>query len=115
VDVAEEEPTHGELARRLDDMRAELRLMIPSLVGRAEYLADQRATDQRINTVVNRVDDVRRTHDEDMRALNDRLTADTDRATANKRSWREALWVGLLPTLVAVLMGLATVWIAIRH
>jgi ABC-type thiamine transport system ATPase subunit len=113
--VADEEPTHGELARRLDDLRADLRSMMPNLIGRAEYVADQRALDQRLVIVTSRIDDVRKQHTEDIRAVNGRITGDTDRNVTNKQAWRNALWVGFLPAMVATLIGIITIWVASRH
>ena len=79
--MADEEPTHGELARRLDSLHTDLRTMVSGLVGRAEYVADQKAVDARFAVVHERLDDVRRQHSEDIRAVNERITGDNDTQT----------------------------------
>ncbi len=116
--MADEEPTHGELARRLDALRDDLRLMIPGLIGRAEYVADQRGVDQRFTVLSRGLDEARNQHAEDVRALNERITSNVTREDEDKQSWRNALWVGLLPAMAALLVGVAGIIVSIylaRH
>jgi hypothetical protein len=113
--MAAEEPTHGELARRLDSLHADLRAMAAGLVGRAEYVADQKAIDQRFQVVHERLDDVRRQHAEDIRAVNERVTGGSDARTADRQSWRGVLWTGLLPAIVVLVMGVITIYVSAHH
>jgi hypothetical protein len=102
-----DEPTNGELGRRLNDIAALLR----DVVGSREYAADQRAIDRRLAALDRDFQDFRVKHAEDIRAVDaritsevervdDRINADHERAETNKHSWRNALWVGVFPALV---------------
>jgi hypothetical protein len=99
-----DEPSNAELGRRLDDI---WRLLQP-LIGRAEYTADQRAAERRLADITADIDDVRRQHTEDIRAVNERQTA-AERATRQGRThWQTLIFTGLIPAAVAAI----AIWVS---
>lgn len=82
------------------------------IVGSPEYEADRRGNDHRFAELAADVEDLRRQHAEDIRAVKGEITADREHREANKHSWRNALWVGALPALVAAVGVIVSLWIA---
>ena len=103
-----DEVSTGELARRLDTIQ----VILASLVGRAEYGADLRATEHRLAELAADIDDARRQHAEDIRAVHQRMTDAARDAKEHRLSWRTAFWSGILPALVVLLGILVQVWLA---
>ena len=99
-DVADE-PTNGELARRLDDI---LRL-VAGLVGHAEYAAEMRRVDERVA-------DMRRDFDEKLKAVHQRITDEQQVTAAHRMSWRTIIYTGLVPAAVVLASILVQLWIA---
>ena len=103
-----DEPSNGELGRRLDVIQH----LLQDLVGRAEYNARQEAADRRFAELAADIEDTRRQHSEDIRAVHQRL-ADADRKSQEHRlSWRTAFWSGILPALVVLAGILVQIWLA---
>lgn len=98
------EPTNGELSRRLDTLSASLAQM----VGRGEYIADQRGIGERFENVTRRMDDIRRELAEDIRAVRD----DAKQAREARQGWRTIIYTGLIPALVVLLSILVQIWLA---
>lgn len=103
-----DEVSTGELARRLDTIQ----ITLAGLVGRAEYAADLRATEHRMSELAADIEDARRQHAEDIRAVHQRITDGARDAKDHTMSWRNALYVGVLPALVVLLSILAQIWLA---
>lgn len=103
-----DEPTNAELGRRLELIQQTL----ASLVGRAEYSADQRGTDYRFSEISRVIDAERRERAEDITAVNQRITDQAKAGEEHRMHWRGLLWQGALPALVALLSVLVTLWIA---
>jgi hypothetical protein len=101
-----DEPTNGELGRRLDQIYGSLQ----ALIGRAEYDAGQRALDLRLAGVNRDLEDLRRQHAEDVEKLNTRITEEA-KTTAARGQWKTTILVGLIPSLVALLAILVTIWL----
>lgn len=99
-----EEPTNGELARRLDDLKT----LVVGLVGRHEYDADKRAIEARFDEMGARLEDVRHQHHEDIRVVHERISAGNTSGVQNRQHWQSLLWQGLLPALVAAV----GIWVA---
>lgn len=114
-----DEPTNGELARQLADIKQ----LLTGVVGSREYAADARALDRRLGDIERDIAEERRDRvaalalekqerADAVKAVNDRVTA-SDAAGANSRQhWRTLLWTGALPATVALLGVLAALWIA---
>lgn len=114
-----DEPSNGELARRLDDIRH----MLGSVVGHPEYAADKRALDYRLTDMgdeiaqerrdrVDAIDLERRERAEAVKAVNDRITEQATAGLEHRRHWRELLWQGALPALATIVIGLLALWAA---
>lgn len=111
------EPTNGELDRRLDTIQG----LVQGLIGRQEYLADQRATDRRMADVeadVKGLDSkfaeaLREVHarvDRTDRELSARIDAQAAQAGMQRRHWQELIFIGVLPAVAVVLVYLLGVW-----
>lgn len=102
----DEQPSNWELGRRLDEIGRNL----GALVGRPEYSSDQRALEHRLSDLARDLEDVRRKHDDDVRMLDARITAEA-KAAAERGQWKTTLLAGLIPSLVAVAAILVTIWL----
>jgi hypothetical protein len=120
-----DEPSNGELARRLDDIA---RILL-GLVSRAEYTADQRHTEHRFAELEHDIAEKRRGHDEDMREMRVELTklrdetkdvrekvgeklAERDRSSSV--NFRQAIYNGIVPGIFLVITLLVTVFLAFK-
>lgn len=103
-----EEPTNGELGRRLDTIQ----LTLSGLISRPEYAADLRTTEHRITELMADVEDARRQHAEDVRALHERIGEAAKEAREQRLSWRTVLWTGLLPGVLVLVSVLVQVMLA---
>jgi hypothetical protein len=102
-----DEPSNAELARRL----ADITLLLQQVVGRPEYTADQRLGEHRFTEIERDIEDVRRTHIEDIKDILKRLE---EQAKAKGSNLRQALYNGLLPAIFLVVGLLVTVLLAFK-
>ena len=113
-----DEPTNGELARQLADIKQ----MLTGVVGAREYAADSRALDRRLGDIERDIAEERRDrvsamgqerHEraEAVKAANDRITAAENAGITARDHWRTLLWTGALPAAVALLGILVTLYI----
>jgi hypothetical protein len=111
-----DEPTNGELARQLADIKQ----MLAAVVGHPEYAADKRALDYRFSDLASdlaeerhqraaAIEQERRDRDTAIKAINDRIDAGRD----TRMHWRTLLWTGVLPAAVALIGVIVT--IALSH
>jgi hypothetical protein len=107
ADVADE-PTPGELSRRLDAFATELR----TLIGRAEYSSDQRGLEHRFTDLGHDIEDVRRQHAGDIKDVNDRITREADKSAARQLGWRTLIFTGLVPAAIAGAAILVQIWLS---
>ena len=111
-----DEPTNGELARRLDDIFRN----IQGLIGSAQYIADQRRIDDRLDQVRRDLSESAATSRRPGRcpATSRRRHAST-RASPTKQSarpshasrWKQILYTGLVPAFVVFLSILVQIWL----
>jgi hypothetical protein len=100
-----DEPSNGELGRRLDDLGRMLR----EVIGRPEYGEFKLALDHRFNQLVEAVADLRRTHDEDIKDLQRRFA---DAEQERKKTIRDRIYDGLIPTMLIVVSFIGALYIA---
>lgn len=94
-----DEPSNGELGRRLD----EIRILVQGLVSRPEYAADQRALEHRLTGLERDIEDVRTQHAKDI-----------DAVTASRLSWRGIFYTGIVPAVLVLIGVLVQIWLATR-
>lgn len=102
-----DEPSNAELARRL----TEIALLLQQVVGRPEYTSDQRHVEHRFTEIERDLDDVRRTHAEDIKEVFRRFD---EQSKAGGSNLRQALYNGLLPAVFLVVSLLVTVLLAFK-
>ncbi|MFI6732123.1 hypothetical protein ACIBI9_04250 [Nonomuraea sp. NPDC050451] len=113
-----DEPSPGELSRRLDGVV----MSLAQLIQRAEYAADQRLIERRFTDVEGDVNELRRTLLDEVRALRGDLAAAVTRLEAadekreEKRggNLKQMIYSGILPTLFILLTIAVQVWLAPR-
>jgi hypothetical protein len=116
--VVADDVTTGELARSI----GELKSMVGGLISRHEYAADQRAVGYRFSEFATDIQDLRNQHNDDVKALHDRITdqgkafneqiaKDRQRAEDNRVNWRGHLLTGVIPALVALAGVLVTIYV----
>jgi len=102
-----DDPTLGEIGRRLAEMASDVR----DLPGRAEYTSDRRGLDYRFSELGRDLEDIRKRHAADFQEINRRISAELKEAIAKRQSWRQIIYTGLIPALVALLAILAQIWL----
>lgn len=102
-----DEPSPGELSRRIDGLTA----MYAQMVTRAEYTAEQRLVDRRFVEVEKDVADLQRLLAEDVKALKASIDAAADKRGSNMR---QAVYAGVLPAVLVLLGIVVQIWIALR-
>jgi hypothetical protein len=102
-----DEPSNADLARQL----ADIRLLLQQVVGRPEYTADQRLTEHRFTEIERDIEDVRRTHVDDIK---DVLKRFDDQTKSSGTNIRQALYNGLLPAIFLVVGLLVTILLAFK-
>jgi hypothetical protein len=107
VFVADDTVTTGELSRSI----AELKLMVGGLINRNEYAADQRAAGYRFAELAADIQELRQQHNDDIKAINDRITKDRQQADESRVNWRGHLLTGVIPALVAFAGVLVTIYV----
>lgn len=101
------EPNNAELGRRLN----EIAILLQQVVGRPEYTADQRLAEHRFTEIERDIEDVRRTHGEDIKDVNKRID---EHAKTSGTNLRQALYNGLLPAIFLVVGLLVTILLAFK-
>jgi hypothetical protein len=102
-----DEPTNGELGRRLDDITRS----VQRLVSQAQYAADQRRIDDQVAAVRRELTDARRDLGEELAQIHQRITDEAKRAAESRQSWRTILYTGLIPALVVLLSIIVQIWL----
>lgn len=113
-----DEPSPGELSRRLDGLTA----MLAQLIQRAEYAADQRLIERRFTEVESDVSQLQRALLDEVRGLRSALDAAVSRLEAadekreEKRggNFKQMIYSGILPTLFILVTIAVQVWLAPR-
>lgn len=106
-----DEPSNGELGRRLDAIHQ----LVQGLVGRLEYAEYQRALEHRLTNIDRDIEDVRTQHAKDIKDVR-REHADSLRSAGeNRLSWRAVVYAGLLPALLVLVSILVQIWLAKGH
>lgn len=103
-----DEPTNRELAWRLDQIQSTL----SGAVGRLEYIADKRGTDQRLDTLERGISEAKRSGFEAIGRVNARMDEHEKSHKAAGVRWQTLLWTGVLPVLVAAIGVLATLYLS---
>lgn len=102
-----DDPTPGELARRLDEiLRA-----IQGLVSRGEFTAEQRHVEHRFTELERDQEELRRTHAEDIKDLRQQLAEQSKTGSSN---FRQAIYNGALPSILLLVSMLVTVLLTLR-
>lgn len=102
-----DEPGNAELARRLDAITA----LLQQVVGRPEYTADQRHTEHRFTEIERDIEDVRKTHTDDINAIRGMLS---EAAKSRSTDWKQAIYSGLLPAVFLAASLLVTILLAFK-
>jgi len=102
-----DEPSLGELSRRIDHMIAAQ----AQLVQRTEYTADRRYDDRRFAEIEADLAELRRTLSDELKALKTSIDAATEKRGTNVR---QAVYAGLLPALFMMVSIVVQIWIAAR-
>jgi Skp family chaperone for outer membrane proteins len=98
-----DEPTIGELSRRLDGVTA----MMAQLVQRGEYASDQRLSERRFSESERRFTEL----EQDVAEIRKAMEKTVEKRQTNAR---QALYAGILPA-VFILLGIAVqIWLAAR-
>lgn len=101
------EPNNAELGRRLN----EIVILLQQVVGRPEYTADQRLAEHRFTEIERDIEDVRRTHTEDIKAIGALLDKAAERRGTD---WKQAVYNGLLPAVFLAVTLLVTILLAFK-
>ncbi|MGR6922543.1 hypothetical protein ACU635_50530 [[Actinomadura] parvosata] len=102
-----DEPSIGELSRRIDHVIATQ----AQLVQRTEYQADRRYDERRFAEMEADLAELRRQLNEDLRALKTSIDAATEKRQSNVR---QAVYAGILPAVLVLLGIVVQIWIALR-
>jgi hypothetical protein len=103
--LADVEPSNTELAYRL----AEIKEIVQDIPGRREYTEYQLRVEVRFKDQAEDIADLRKTHDEDIKAVHRRLDEDRQRRGAD---WRQLLYSGIAPFAVGILLLAITAWMS---
>lgn len=103
-----DEPSNGELGRRLDSIQT----MLGGLVGRLEYDAEQRSFAIQLRDLAQDLAEERREREKSDEMLARRLDEQARAAADHRLSWRTVLWTGLLPAVMVVLGIVVQLWLA---
>ncbi|MEV6036048.1 hypothetical protein AB0L65_33175 [Nonomuraea sp. NPDC052116] len=102
-----DEPSLGELARRIDHVT----MTLAQLVQRAEYTADRRYDDRRFAELESDVAELRRQVTEELKALKQSIDTATEKRGSNAR---QAVYAGLLPALFMMVSIVVQIWLAAK-
>jgi hypothetical protein len=101
-----DEPTNGELARRLDGIGQSLH----DLVQRGEYAEYQRGIDHRYSEASHDIEELRLRQQKSEAEIRAWVAEELSKINARDQ-WRITLMVSILPTLAAILGILVTIWL----
>lgn len=99
------EPSNTELAWRL----AEIKEIVQDIPGRREYTEYQLRVEVRFKDQAEDIADLRKTHDEDIKAVHRRIDEDRNRRGGD---WRQLLYSGIAPFTIGVLLLVFTTWMS---
>ena len=102
-----DEPSIGELSRRIDH----LTMTLTQLVQRTEYTADRRYDDRRFTEIEADVGEMRREFTNELRALKASIDAATEKRGSNVR---QAVYAGLVPALFMMISIVVQIWLAAK-
>lgn len=102
-----DEPSLGELSRRIDHVIATQ----AQLVQRTEYTADRRYDDRRFAEIEADHTELRREITEELKALKASIDAATEKRGTNVR---QAVYAGLLPALFMMVSIVVQIWLAAK-
>ncbi|MEU8247392.1 hypothetical protein [Nonomuraea sp. NPDC048916] len=99
-----DEPSPGELARRLVDLQhAAQRFMSQEL-----FVAEQRATERRLTTIERDLSGLASRLDGEIKALTTRMEARERERGAN---WRQSVYAGVIPAALLLVSLLVQIWL----
>ncbi|MFI6296696.1 hypothetical protein ACIBEJ_34260 [Nonomuraea sp. NPDC050790] len=113
-----DEPTLGELSRRIDGLTS----MLAQLVTRAEFSAEQRLVERRFSEIEGDVGDVRRALLSEVTGLRTALegavarleAADEKREDKRGSNLRQMVYAGLIPAVLVVLSTVINIWMTTK-
>lgn len=99
-----DEPSNGELARRLDDISR----LLQGMVSQGQYNAELRLAEHRFTEIERDIEDVRKTHADDIKEVlrrlddaNKDILRNLEQGTKERTSnWRQALYGALIPSIL---------------
>lgn len=102
-----DEPSTGELARRLVDLQhASQRLMSQEL-----FVAEQRAIERRFMTLERDVEEIENRFDGEIKSLVTRMEARERERGAN---WRQSVYAGVIPAALLLVTLLVQAWLSLN-
>lgn len=102
-----DEPSTGELARRLIDLQhASQRLMSQEL-----FVAEQRAIERRFMTIERDFEVLEDRFDSEVKALATRIEARERERGAN---WRQSVYAGVIPAALLLVSLLVQIWLSLN-
>ena len=102
-----DEPSLGELSRRIDHMTS----MLGQLVQRTEYTADRRYDDRRFAEIEADLAELRRTWTDELNGLKQSIDAATEKRGSNVR---QAVYAGLIPAVLVMVSIIVQIWLAAK-
>jgi hypothetical protein len=99
-----EEPSAGELSRRLNDISSALQRATTQEL----FVAEQRHIERRFNEIERDLQELRRRHDDELRALTSRLESRDQQRGAN---WRQGVYAGIIPAALFLISLLVQIWL----
>ncbi|WP_214319770.1 hypothetical protein [Nonomuraea sediminis] len=102
-----EEPSTGELARRLADLQRAL----PRLMSQELFVAEQRAVERRFTTVERDLEDLEDRLGGEIKSLLARLEARERDRGAN---WRQSVYAGVIPAALLLVSLLVQIWLTAK-
>jgi hypothetical protein len=102
-----DEPSTGELARRLVDLQhAAQRLMSQEL-----FVAEQRAIERRFTTLERDLETLEERLEAELKGLNTRIEARERDRGAN---WRQSVYAGVIPAALLLISLLVQIWLTLN-
>lgn len=110
-----DEPSLGEVVRGLDKLEKRLEQFIREfslrVVDTAVYGRDQREWERRFTEMQRDIEQVREAGEKAVKAITDRLDAQT---TSKRADWRQVVFNGLVPGISLLLTLLVTILLAFK-
>lgn len=101
------DPSPGELGRRLDDLRH----LIQKLTPQDLFLAEQRVGERRFITIERDIQELRRRLDEELKALTSKIEA---RERERGNNWRQSVYAGVIPAALLLVSLFVQVWLSLN-